>query len=81
MDLDEPGHSAVGTVVDFDRMAELRRLRLLRPLPCGVGGCGAPARVGLAEPDPELPGVWIVLPLCDECRRKRLGSGGVSRRQ
>src|SRR5260221_465531 len=35
----------------------LVRLHLDPSLPCGLHGCGQPAATGLAEPDPECPGL------------------------
>ena len=45
-------------------------LRLDAPLPCGMPACGRPTRSAMAEPDPDHPGLWQVLPLCDECRNR-----------
>ena len=48
----------------------IARLRLDAPLPCGMPACGRPTRIAMAEPDPDRPGLWQVLPLCDQCRTR-----------
>ena len=48
----------------------LMRLHLDPSLPCGLHGCGQPAATGLAEPDPECAGLWLLLPLCTACRQR-----------
>lgn len=45
---------------------EPRRIGLREPLPCAMWRCGAPTSAAIAEPDPDFPGVWLLLPLCRE---------------
>ena len=46
---------------------EVRRIELSAPLPCGMPDCGRPTSSALVEPDVELPGIWMLLPLCAAC--------------
>jgi hypothetical protein len=51
------------------------RLHMEPALPCGFAGCERPATSALAERDPEHPGMWQLLPVCDACAA-RLGAPG-----
>jgi hypothetical protein len=46
---------------------DVRRVALESPLPCGMPGCGALTQSALVEPDAELPGIWMLLPICEGC--------------
>ena len=56
----------------------LVRLHLDPPLSCGLHGCGQPAAHGLAEPDPDCSGLWLLLPICEVCGQ-RLSTQGEQR--
>lgn len=72
MDVDTPRRAQAERTAGAVGMVEVLHLRLFQPLPCGVGACGAPAHVALAEPDLELPSLWVALPVCEQCWRQRL---------
>jgi hypothetical protein len=37
------------------------------PLPCGIADCRQPAMQALAEPTPDDPALWQLLPICEDC--------------
>ncbi|HEU0027730.1 MAG TPA: hypothetical protein VFQ25_11500 [Ktedonobacterales bacterium] len=43
----------------------LLRIEINPPLPCGIGGCGAPSRSARVERDPRLGLLWNLLPICE----------------
>lgn len=43
-------------------------IRVEPALPCGLAECGQPAQLATIEPDPQYPGLWHLLPICDRCR-------------
>jgi len=43
------------------------RIHINPPLPCGIAGCGQPATEALAEPAPDDPALWQLMPVCDAC--------------
>lgn len=54
---------------------DVLRIQLTPALPCGIPGCGNLTCAGLVEHDPQTPGLWHLLPLCDECARGRKPHG------
>ena len=45
---------------------DVRRIALGTPLPCAIPECRARASVGVAEPAPDFPGLWLLFPLCGD---------------
>lgn len=62
--------SATGTSPASDRSEDCIRVRMQPPLPCALDGCGRPAADALAEPDPDHPGLWTLLPICADCANR-----------
>ncbi len=50
-----------------DRLIQdiLLRVEINPPLPCGIDGCGLPARCGRVERDPRFGSLWNLLPICE----------------
>lgn len=46
---------------------DMMRVQVNPQLPCGMRGCHRYATTALAEPDPDHPGLWQVVPICDDC--------------
>ncbi len=54
-------------MADYEGDRAPARIQINPPLPCGFSGCGRPATVALAEPSPDDPALWQLLPVCDTC--------------
>ncbi|HLY32026.1 MAG TPA: hypothetical protein VKQ36_13430 [Ktedonobacterales bacterium] len=49
---------------------DISRVELATPLPCGVCQRSDRATLAFVEPDARQPGLWTILPLCDECHAR-----------
>lgn len=51
---------------------DLIRVRLAPALPCGMPGCCNLTTTGLINRDPQMPGLWQLLPICGGCMQATL---------